>query len=87
MDQVSPHGKLAGIKVPVYLLHGAGDSVIPPSETLWLAADLPAARLRRVLVSPAISHVELGSDPSMLDELAVVDFLAAVLHEADAPRP
>ena len=35
---VSPSAHLAEIGVPVFLLHGAGDSVIPPTEVEWLAS-------------------------------------------------
>ena len=58
---VSPDAHLAGVHVPVYLLHGAGDSVIPSTETEWLAHDAPPAMVRGVLVSRAIEHVELES--------------------------
>ena len=37
MDAVSPHGHLAQLHTAVFLLHGAGDTIIPASETLWLA--------------------------------------------------
>jgi pimeloyl-ACP methyl ester carboxylesterase len=57
MANVSPHGRLGSLHVPVYLLHGAGDLVIPPTETLWLEHDLPARVPRVVLVTPAINHV------------------------------
>jgi pimeloyl-ACP methyl ester carboxylesterase len=79
---VSPSAALARVSVPVFLLHGAGDNVIPASETLWLAHDLPAHRLRASLVSPAIQHVELQGEPSLGDELALVHFLSDVLEEA-----
>jgi dienelactone hydrolase len=81
---VSPHDQLATLKAPVYLLHGAGDTVIPPSETLWLARDVPPALVRDVLVSPAIVHVELEGGPSARDKWALVHFMADVLAEADA---
>ncbi len=42
MEAVSPHGHLDQLHTPVFLLHGAGDTVIPSSETLWLAKDVPA---------------------------------------------
>lgn len=85
MKHVSPHGKLAGLKAHVYLLHGAGDTVIPATETLWLARDVPAASLRAVLVSPAIEHVEL-KDPSFRDQWALVHFMGEVIGEAEAAR-
>ena len=76
---VSPRERLAEIRVPVFLLHGAGDRVIPSSETEWLAHDTPRAMLRAALVSPAIEHVELEGQPSLGDQLALVHFMGDVL--------
>jgi dienelactone hydrolase len=84
MAPVSPHGRLGSIRVPVFLLHGAGDSVIPPTETLWLAEDVPHGYVHDVLVSPALVHVELEGEPSLRDKWALVHFMAEVL-EATAP--
>jgi pimeloyl-ACP methyl ester carboxylesterase len=83
MAAVSPHGRLGTMRANVYLLHGESDTVIPSSETLWLAEDVPAERLRQTLVSPAIEHVELKS-PSAADRWALVHFMGQVL--ADASR-
>jgi dienelactone hydrolase len=83
---VSPHAHLAGIRVPVFLLHGAGDSVIPSSETEWLAHDTPPDELRAELVSKAIEHVELQGDTRIGEELRLVHFLSEVLDAADAAR-
>ncbi len=83
-DRVSPHGRLSGLSVPVFLLHGAGDTVIPASETLWLARDVPRGLVRDVLVSPALVHVELEGEPSMMDKWALVHFMANVLSQAEA---
>ena len=76
---VSPSAHLAAIRVPVFFLHGAGDSVIPASETEWLAHDTPRGMLRAALVSPAIEHVELEGQPSLGDQLALVHFMGDVL--------
>jgi dienelactone hydrolase len=84
MERVSPHGKLGGVRAPVFLLHGAGDTVIPAAETAWLAAEVPADLLREALVSPAIVHVEMDAGTSASDEWALVRFMARVLEEADA---
>jgi pimeloyl-ACP methyl ester carboxylesterase len=81
--QVSPRGKLGGLKAEVMLLHGAGDDVIPPSETEWLAAEVPPKLLKSVLISPAISHVEIGSKPDYLDQLRVLQFIAEMIEEAE----
>jgi pimeloyl-ACP methyl ester carboxylesterase len=82
MDAVSPTATLYRIHVPVMLLHGAGDNVIPPSETLWLAKDIPRQDLRAVLISPAISHVELGKGATWMDNVRLVHFIAQMLGEA-----
>jgi pimeloyl-ACP methyl ester carboxylesterase len=85
MDAVSPHGHLAAIRANVYLLHGAGDTVIPKAETMWLAQDVPPARLRQALVSSALEHVELRS-PSAAQKWALVHFMGQVITEAEATR-
>jgi len=83
-EPASPHGNLAGLRVPVFLLHGAADNVIPPAETLWLERDVPAGMLRAALISPVVSHVELGRNPTLRDELNLVHWMSAMLDEADA---
>ena len=85
MKTVSPHDQLSGLRAHVYLLHGAGDTVIPATETMWLAKDVPAPVLRSVLVSPAIEHVEL-KEPSLADQWALIHFMGAVIGEAEAAR-
>jgi acetyl esterase/lipase len=85
MPAVSPHGRLAGLRSNVYLLHGEGDTVIPATETLWLAKDVPPERLRAVLVSPAIVHVELKG-PSAMDKWALVHFMGQIIAEAESTR-
>lgn len=82
MKLVSPHGHLQTLRANVYLLHGEGDSVIPSTETLWLANDVPPARLRSALVSPAIEHVELRA-PTAADKWALVHFMGQVIGEAE----
>jgi acetyl esterase/lipase len=85
MDPVSPRGHLAGLRAPVFLLHGAGDTVIPPSETLWLAQEVPPERLAAVLISPAIMHVELTGEPPLGEQWALVRFMARMLAVAEHP--
>jgi pimeloyl-ACP methyl ester carboxylesterase len=86
MARVSPHGHLAALRVPVLLLHGTGDSVIPATETLWLASQIPPQHLRSVLISPLITHVEVGGAPSWREKTALVEFIAAMLKETDRLR-
>jgi dienelactone hydrolase len=84
MAAVSPHGRLATLKTPVYLLHGAGDNIIPSAETEWMASELPKRSLKAELISPVLSHLDLdGAAPTMTDQLRLVHFFAEVLHAAE----
>lgn len=83
MEAVSPHGHLDQLHTPVFLLHGAGDTVIPASETLWLAKDVPAAELRAQLVSAALVHVDMGSKVTWQQQWQLMDFMAQVLDATD----
>lgn len=79
LEAVSPHGKLGALRVPVLLLHGAQDNVIPASETLWLERELPPGVPRRALVTEAFQHVELHGRPTVRDQMQLVRFIAALL--------
>jgi len=81
MARVSPLD-LHAIEADVFVLHGSGDNVIPPSEALWLARKTPPARLRAALVSDAIQHVELHGKPSWVEQARVVDFMASLIEAA-----
>lgn len=87
MAAVSPHEKLSRLRVPVFLLHGADDDVIPPAETLWLARDIPAAELRRVLVSSALHHVDTNLGANWPADLKLVSFMAAVIRALEHEPP
>ena len=75
---LSAAGHLGDLNVPVYLLHGAHDNVIPPSETDAAGLELGAAR-HVALVSPLIEHVEVSKSAGLSDELALVSFMAQLL--------
>lgn len=85
MQAVSPRGQIGNLRTPVYLLHGAGDSVIPSSETLWLAKDVPPQALKSVLISPAMNmiHVDGQRKVSLSEKWALVEFLARVVRTTD----
>src|SRR5947209_5672352 len=88
MIPVSPHGHMGALHVPVLLLHGAADNVIPPSELLWLQKDVPPGYLINALISPAISHVSMEGQPSLFDKFQLVHFMAQVLQlEGDIRAP
>lgn len=83
----SPRGKLAAMGPPVFLLHGATDDVIPPSESRFIWGELPAPARGSLLVSQALGHVELKGTPTKGDQVELVELMAAILRAAwDEPR-
>ncbi len=75
---LSPRGHLRDVGVPVYLLHGSGDSVIPPSETEWAGLELEDAP-HRALVSPLLEHVSVSGSAGLVDQIELVDFMSKLL--------
>jgi dienelactone hydrolase len=87
LTMLSPRGQLDGVRAPVFLLHGTGDRVIPASEALHIARELPPGTLRASVLTSALSHVDVDARAVTADEAALlVGFLAGVLAEADAQR-
>ncbi len=81
---VSPHHVLKHIHCPVFLVHGANDAVIPPSETQWLAQAL--GDRCRVLVTLAVGHVEVTAAATAAEKLEVAQFLGSFLAQARTIR-
>ena len=81
----SPHGQVANLRVPVFILHGSDDNVIPASESLWLAKEIPRAQVRAMLITSAFSHVDPNRRAGWYEQVRLVRFLGAVLRAADAP--
>jgi pimeloyl-ACP methyl ester carboxylesterase len=82
IDAASPHYYLAKVHVPVMLLHGSADNVVPPTETLWLERDLPKTSLKTALISPAIGHVEVGG-ASIMDKVRLIHWMKEMLDLLD----
>ena len=81
---LSPLGRLKTLDVPVYLLHGEADNIIPSAETLWMASELRDEDLQAMLVSPVLSHVNLdGPKPGVMDEWRLVHFFALIMNAAE----
>lgn len=84
MAEVSPHGHLVGLHVPVYLLHGRDDNVIPFAEAEWLAQDLPHGTLKELLISPLIVHVNTdNAKPGIWEEWQLLHLVAQVMERAE----
>ena len=83
LAEMSPQGKLGNLQVPVFILHGASDDIIPSTESLWLQREVPPKYLREVLITPAFSHVDPEKSATWVDQLRLVGFLADVLHVSD----
>lgn len=75
---VSPRGKLHEIPVPIYLLHGKNDRVIPPSELAWARTELDG-HVHRALVSGLLDHVTPDRPAGFFERLMLVDFMAEML--------
>jgi len=79
LHAASPVTHIQRVRVPVFLLHGADDPIIPASETRALAERTPARILAGALVTPALRHAELRSEPTLRDRVDIVRFVAALL--------
>jgi dienelactone hydrolase len=78
LEALSSRGKLARARVPIHLLHGTGDTVIPPSETEWAAKELDRAP-HDALVSPLLEHVEVNRVAGFSEQVKLIGFVAAML--------
>jgi pimeloyl-ACP methyl ester carboxylesterase len=87
MSAVSPHGKLASLRLPVFLLHGEGDEVIPSSETQWLARDIPPGYLRALLITPAFGHVDASRKIALKHQWELISFMASIFRQLGSIRP
>jgi dienelactone hydrolase len=76
-DALSPD-RSAAPAVPVFLLHGAEDNVVPSLETLRLGRHLASRTKVRVLLTPLISHAELDRPASAAELGDLVRFWAGM---------
>jgi pimeloyl-ACP methyl ester carboxylesterase len=80
---LSPQGKLGNLHVPVFVLHGSTDDIIPSTESLWLQREIPPNYLRAVLITPAFSHVDPDKHAAWYENVRLVRFLAGVLRASE----
>jgi pimeloyl-ACP methyl ester carboxylesterase len=81
LQLLSPRGTLASLETEVILLHGAGDRVVPPEESLFARAELQTGRHpnHRVLVTPLLEHVHVEERRSYQEEVALVRLIARLM--------
>jgi pimeloyl-ACP methyl ester carboxylesterase len=79
---ISPQGKLQSLRVPIYIVHGATDTIIPYTESLWLEREVPRKMLRGVLITPVFGHVDPQKTSDWYEKLRLVHFLAEVLRSS-----
>ena len=72
--------KRTDLRVPVLILHGSADNVIPAAESVWLAEEIPLIELRGVLITPTFSHVDPQQKVTWLDELRLVHFVGGIFR-------
>jgi dienelactone hydrolase len=78
LRSLSPRGVTERIACPVYLLHGAADSVIPASETQWADRELHSHE-HQALVSPLLEHVEVSHEAELKAKLELILFIAKLI--------
>jgi pimeloyl-ACP methyl ester carboxylesterase len=79
-DSLSPDHS-APPRAPVFLLHGADDTVIPSVESLLLAQHLERTTRVRTLLSGLITHAEVDRGAAAAEVLKLVGFWAELLNE------
>ncbi len=71
LDALSPERALAGLRAPLFLIHGRQDPAVPFTESLRLeAAARAAGRPVRAAIVGAVGHVEAGRRAGDLADLA-----------------
>jgi pimeloyl-ACP methyl ester carboxylesterase len=78
----SPRDHMQGLSVPVLLLHGTGDPVVPSIETRYLARDIPRHLLRDVLITDLLRHAELNQLPAPTQVYRFARFIQRLLAVA-----
>lgn len=78
LARASPSACPEPLSVPLFLVHGTGDRVVPYTETLWNEQQFSDETSVRVLISPAIVHAEYDP-PSLWDRVGLVEFIVRAL--------
>lgn len=74
LERASPASCPEPVRVPVFLVHGTADRVVPYTETLWNEQQLGRHTEVHALVSAAIAHAEY-TPPSWWDRVTLIEFM------------
>jgi pimeloyl-ACP methyl ester carboxylesterase len=78
LRRASPSSCPEAPRVPLHLLHGRSDAIVPFTESLWNARQFGAVTQVEVLISSVIAHAEYAA-PGLRERLELVDFMAGLL--------
>ncbi len=78
LERASPSACPEPVRVPVYLVHGTGDRIVPYTETLWNGQELARHTEVQTLISPAIVHAEY-EPPTWRQRVELVEFIVDAL--------
>jgi dienelactone hydrolase len=81
LARLSPKGRLGRIRAPLLFLHGAGDTVVPPEETLWADRELQEGSSRGYLAlsTPLLEHVHVDHSAGLYEQWKLVHLVAHLL--------
>lgn len=80
MRALSPSGHLAGLRgISVFLMHGANDDVMPPTEPEAIARELDGITDVHLLVTPAIHHVTVEGPLTLRERWRILHLMAELL--------
>lgn len=80
LSALSPAGRLSQIQTQVLLLHGSGDTVVPPEETLFAQREMQTSKQAgRALVTPLLEHVRIDRPAGIRQQWELVELVARLL--------
>jgi pimeloyl-ACP methyl ester carboxylesterase len=77
---MSPSGVVKGLNVPLYVLHGQDDRVLPEGDIEWMRKVLQGNPNAHILVTPWIGHAVIGQPATVRQKLDVARFGAEILR-------
>lgn len=79
---ISPASVLRNFNIPLFVLHGSNDPILPEGEIEWMRREVAGNQNAHFLVSPWVSHARVGERTSKWQKLRVLAFSANMLWHA-----